>query len=254
MRAHTEGNSDAGVAVGRAAATVSGPAGAAALRTRGVRVRFGAGATLALPDIELEAGGRVLLAGPSGSGKSTLLHVSAGLIDPAQGVVEVDGVDIHRLRGAARDTFRGARIGMIFQTFQLLDGLSALENVLLALMFSPVPPREHDGRARALLDELGIARHGARPGQLSVGQQQRVAVARALACRPRLVLADEPTAALDPARAAAAMDLILGACHRHGAALLCTSHDPAMAHRFERRLDLPDLGEPERGERGRGGA
>lgn len=238
---------DSDVAPGPIASPALSAGAALALRTRGVRVRFGGGASLALPDIELAAGGRLLLAGPSGSGKSTLLHVAAGLIDPAQGVVEVDGVDIHRLRGAARDTFRGARVGMIFQTFQLLDGLSALENVLLALMFSRVPKREHDRRARALLQELGIARHGARPGQLSVGQQQRVAVARALACQPRLVLADEPTAALDPARASAAMGLILGACQRHGAALLCTSHDPAVAERFERRLDLPDLGEPQGG-------
>src|SRR5690606_25031909 len=114
-------------------------------------------------------------------------------------------------------------------------------NVMAALMFSTIPRREHRERAVALLARLGLNRPDADPQQLSVGQQQRVAVARAVACEPALVLADEPTASLDPDNAAAAMDLIQQACRDAGAALLCTSHDPAMASRFERRVSLDDL-------------
>ena len=194
----------------------------------------GAGWTLRVPRLELAAGEQVLLVGGSGRGKSTLLQLVAGLRDPASGSVEVAGVRMDALRGAARDEARGRRIGMIFQTFNLLHGFSALENVLAALMFSAMPAGEHEGRARSLLGTLGIDQPDAEVDRLSVGQQQRVAVARALAARPALVLADEPTASLDPENTAAAMDLIQRACRADGAALLCTSHDPAMRPRFAR--------------------
>jgi putative ABC transport system ATP-binding protein len=130
---------------------------------------------------------------------------------------------------------------MIFQTFNLLHGFSALENVMAALMFSEVPSREHRARAGALLERLGIARVDAPPSELSIGQQQRVAVARAVVTGPTLVLADEPTASLDPENASGAMDLIQRACAESGAALLCVSHDPAVADRFGRRVRLDDL-------------
>lgn len=194
----------------------------------------GAGWSLRVPRLEVAAGEQVLLVGGSGRGKSTLLQLIAGLRDPAAGAVEVAGVRIDSLRGAARDEARGRRIGMIFQTFNLLHGFSALENVLAALMFSALPAAEHESRARSLLSTLGIAEPDAEVDRLSVGQQQRVAVARALAARPALVLADEPTASLDPENTAAAMDLIQQACRADGAALLCTSHDPAMRPRFAR--------------------
>ena len=128
-------------------------------------------------------------------------------------------------RGPARDAFRARHIGMVFQTFNLLHGFSALENVMAALMFTDIPAREHRDRAAALLESLGIERTEAAPDRLSVGQQQRVAVARALACSPELVLADEPTASLDPENADAAMHPIQSAPRRP--ALLCVSHDPA---------------------------
>src|SRR5205085_501421 len=120
--------------------------------------------------------------------------------------------EVHFLHGARRDLYRGQKIGMIFQTFNLLQGFSALENVMLAMMFSAIPRREHRARAAALLLVLGLRDHNAAPERLSVGQQQRVAVARALACDPVLVLADEPTASLDPDNSVAAMDLIQSAC------------------------------------------
>ncbi|MFN0133292.1 MAG: ABC transporter ATP-binding protein [Phycisphaerales bacterium] len=191
--------------------------------------------------LQLAKGEQVLLAGGSGTGKSTLLHLIAGLLDPTAGTIWVDGQAVHALHGPARDRFRGRRIGMIFQTFNLLHGFSTIENVMAGLMFSAIPPREHRTRAAALLNELGLARHDAPADRLSVGQQQRVAVARALACEPALVLADEPTASLDPENAATAMDLIQTACRHRGAALLCTSHDPAMRDRFERRESLAEL-------------
>ena len=176
----------------------------------------------------------MLLVGGSGRGKSTLLQVVAGLRELGSGSVDVAGVRMDTLRGAARDEARGRSIGMIFQTFNLLHGFTSLENVLAALMFSSMPAAEHEQRARALLSTLGIADADAEVDRLSVGQQQRVAVARALAARPALVLADEPTASLDPENTETAMDLIQSACRTEGAALLCTSHDPSMRARFAR--------------------
>jgi ABC-type lipoprotein export system ATPase subunit len=217
-----------------------------ALRINGLRFRYGApgdsGAwTVDVERLELARGEQALLTGGSGTGKSTLLSIVAGLMEPGAGTVEVSGQDVHALRGATRDRFRGRTIGMIFQTFNLLHGFSALENVLAALMFSDLPAREHRGRASELLRRLGIERMHATPERLSVGQQQRVAVARAVACRPALVLADEPTASLDPENSAAAMDVIQEACREVGAALLCVSHDPAMERRFGVRRRLSEL-------------
>jgi len=184
----------------------------------------------------IEPGEQLLLRGGSGSGKSTLLSVIAGLLTPSAGTVALTGQNIYALPQGTRDAFRGTHIGMIFQTFQLLSGFSAAENVMAALMFSIVPRQEHRSRAVKLLADLGIDRPDAEVGTLSVGQQQRVAVARAIACKPVLVLADEPTASLDPENALAAVILIRQACRSSGAALLVTSHDPALRGTFEREL------------------
>jgi ABC-type lipoprotein export system ATPase subunit len=212
----------------------------------------GAGSdTVNVGSFSLGTGEQALLTGGSGTGKSTLLHLIAGLLEPTSGRIDVAGRNIHALAGTQRDLFRGRSIGMIFQTFNLLQGFSALENVLAALMFSSTPAKEQRDRALALLARLGIEQVHQEATRLSVGQQQRVAVARALACGPALVLADEPTASLDPENARAAMDLIQGACADAKAALLCVSHDPSIADRFSRREALKDLrgalvGEPAR--------
>lgn len=218
----------------------------AALQIEDLSFRYDRGASNAPPVVrvgafELGAGEMALLRGASGSGKTTLLGLVAGLLEPTLGRVVVAGQDLHALRGAARDRFRGRHIGVVFQTFNLLHGFSALENVLAALMFSDIPRIEHEARARGLLEHLGIERMDARPEALSVGQQQRVAVARAVACRPTLVLADEPTASLDPDNARVALGLIKDACARAGAALLCVSHDPSAVDHFERVEDLSVL-------------
>ncbi|MFO0963295.1 MAG: ATP-binding cassette domain-containing protein [Phycisphaerales bacterium] len=213
-----------------------------ALEIRDLRFAYpGAAWSLVVPTLTLAAGEQMLLVGGSGRGKSTLLQLIAGLRDAQAGTIAVAGTGIAALRGAARDTARGRSIGMIFQTFNLLHGFSALDNVLAALMFSAMDPRQHEERALSLLGALGIDRPESEVDRLSVGQQQRVAVARALAARPALVLADEPTASLDPENTAAAMDLIQQACRADGAALLCTSHDPAMRARFPRVETIDDF-------------
>ena len=202
-----------------------------------------AGAPFALyvDELDLAPGEQVLLAAPSGGGKSTLLNLIAGLIEPSEGTVRINGQTMHELRGASRDVFRGRSLGMIFQTFHLLAGFSAAQNVMLALHFAGVPAREHKERAGAMLTRLGIERHAAPVEKLSVGQQQRVAVARALVTNPAVVLADEPTASLDPANAMHAMELIQSVCAERNAALLCVSHDPSMAARFTKRVTLEEL-------------
>ena len=202
------------------------------------RDREGASFDLLIPELSVAAGEHVLLTGSSGSGKSTLLQLIAGLLEPERGAITVAGQSLGALQGAELDAFRGRTIGMIFQTFHLLDGFTALENVLMALMFSDLPDAEHRGRARELLERLGIDRIDAMPDQLSVGQQQRVAVARALATRPALVLADEPTASLDAENARNAIELIRETCRSEGAALVCTSHDTSLQTSFERVEDL----------------
>lgn len=200
-----------------------------------------AATTVRVDDLSVHAGEQVVLTGSSGRGKSTLLHLIAGLMEPDRGRILVAGTEMGPLKGSARDRFRGRHIGMVFQTFHLLHGFSATENVLAALMFSDLPKSEHRDRAASLLARLGIERVHAPAEELSVGQQQRVAVARALACRPALVLADEPTASLDPANASEAVGLLQEACRDSGAALLCVTHDPTLVRRFERHETLDAL-------------
>jgi ABC-type lipoprotein export system ATPase subunit len=213
-----------------------------ALSIRTLKFRYRAGPwVIDIPALDLARSEQMLLTGGSGHGKSTLLQLIAGLLDPTEGHVVIDGIRLHTLHGAKRDLYRGQKIGMIFQTFNLLHGFSALENVMTALMFTPVPKHTHRRRAAELLTHLGIDRHDAAPEQLSVGQQQRVAVARALVSDPVLVLADEPTASLDPESSAGAMDLIQNACREKNAALLCVSHDPRMQERFTRRASLAHI-------------
>lgn len=215
---------------------------ASALLIRDLKFRYGASSSapwiIDLPSLELGKGEQMLLTGQSGGGKSTLLYLIAGLMEPNQGSIAVDGQDMHAISGEKRDLYRGRKIGMIFQTFNLLEGFTAIENVLTALMFSDIPASEHQKRAEMLLQSLDINQPKKLVEQMSVGQQQRVAVARAVACGPVLVLADEPTASLDPDNAVAAMDLIQQTCESQGAALLCMSHDPALADRFNRREAL----------------
>ncbi|MFN0058761.1 MAG: ABC transporter ATP-binding protein [Planctomycetota bacterium] len=193
---------------------------------------------LDIPRFGVAAGEQVALAGASGSGKTTLLHVIGGIVRADSGAVLLDGRDLTLAREAERDAMRARAIGYVFQTFNLLQGFSALENVVLGMMFGPGPDRRH---ATQLLTELGLGSHlHYPPRQLSIGQQQRVALARALAARPRLVLADEPTGSLDAHFASEALALLRDSCARYGAALVCVSHDPQVLTAFPRveRLDV----------------
>jgi len=200
------------------------------------------GATTPVIDIEsfaMAAGEQVALEGESGSGKTTFLHLIAGIVKADSGSIVVAGDDITAMREAARDRARALHLGYVFQTFNLLDGYTALENVMLGMMFGPGADR---AKARSLLERVGMAdRMHYKPRQLSVGQQQRVAVARALANQPRLVLADEPTGNLDRIRAAEALALIREVCREQDAALLLVSHDRAVLESFERRESLSEL-------------
>jgi putative ABC transport system ATP-binding protein len=209
-----------------------------ALRLHDLRFAYAGSLALEVPSLRLEAGEELLLEGASGSGKSTLLHLIAGILEPTRGTIEIAGETLSSTHGAARDRLRGRRVGMIFQTFNLLSGFSAAENVSIAMLLAGRPASEHRPRAESLLASLGVEAIDRPVERLSVGQQQRVAVARALAAKPALVLADEPTASLDPDHAERAVSLIRNACREEGAALLLTSHDPAMRELFADRVDI----------------
>ena len=179
---------------------------------------------------ELGTSEECALAGASGSGKTTFLNLIAGILAPDTGRVVVDGEDVTPLNEAARDRWRARTVGYVFQSFNLLQGYTCLENVLIAMSFGPGVDKR---RAEELLHRVALGnRLHDRPSQLSWGQQQRVAVARALANRPKLVLADEPTGNLDPANAMEVISLIRQTCRDAGAALLLVSHDREVLAQF----------------------
>jgi putative ABC transport system ATP-binding protein len=188
---------------------------------------------LNIPEFRAAAGEQVVLMGRSGCGKTTLLHVIAGISRPDAGSVQIDGTDITRLSEAGRDRFRADKLGYVFQTFNLLPGFSALENVILGMSFAG--RRVDVARARDLLERVGLKhRLSHRPAALSVGEQQRVAVARALANRPKLLLADEPTANVDSGHQQQIIDLVRSTCQEENVALLLVTHTPEVAQQFER--------------------
>jgi putative ABC transport system ATP-binding protein len=209
------------------------------------------GSVVLVIDIEhfsLADGEQVALVGSSGSGKTTLLHLIAGILTPDDGKIlfgppgapAAGRTDLTRLTEAERDVFRGRHVGYIFQTHHLLPGFTALENVLLGMSFTG--RTEDPSWATHLLKEVGLGeRLHYTPQKLSVGQQQRVAVARALANRPNLVLADEPTGALDPTNAQQVLELIRRLCAEVKAALLLVSHDPGITRQFPRVVTLAEL-------------
>jgi ABC-type lipoprotein export system ATPase subunit len=195
---------------------------------------------LAIPSFRVARGEQMVLAGPSGCGKTTLLHVISGISRADSGEVRLDGVDVGRLSEAGRDRYRAAKLGYVFQTFNLLPGFTALENVLLGMTFAR--GRKDVRRARELLDRVGLsARSAHKPPALSVGEQQRVAVARALANRPVLVLADEPTANIDQVHQQQVIDLIRQTCREENVALVLVTHTPEVAVQFERVDRLAEL-------------
>jgi putative ABC transport system ATP-binding protein len=199
---------------------------------------------LNISEFAVESGEQVVLIGASGGGKTTLLNVIAGITAPDSGSVTIEGLENSRLHEVGRDRFRAQKIGFVFQTFNLLPAFSALENVLLGMSFSG--KRVDRAHAVELLGKVGLShRLDHRPTQLSVGEQQRVAVARALANRPSLLLADEPTANVDVSNQQTILNLIRDACREHKVSLLMVTHAPEVANQFSRIVKLGDFNRPE---------
>ncbi len=192
-------------------------------------------------DLRLEAGEFTALVGPSGSGKSTLLHILAGLDLPTEGVVWVGGVRLDRLSRAERARFRLEHVGLVFQSYNLLPVLTALENAAFVLELRGLSRPERERRAMAALEALGLADKAGRfPQQLSGGEQQRVAVARALAAEPLLVLADEPTANLDSKTGLALIERMQALNEERGVTFLFSTHDPRLLAHVKRIVRLED--------------
>ena len=195
---------------------------------------------LDVPTFSVQEGEQMVLVGRSGCGKTTLLHVIAGIATADSGEVKIDGVDIAKLSESGRDRFRAASIGYVFQTFNLLSAFTAFENVMLGMTFAR--GKRDAARAHSLLERVNLGhRKHHKPTAMSVGEQQRVAVARALANRPRLLLADEPTANVDPANQEMMVDLIRDTCQEENVAMVLVTHSMEVAERFERVDKLEEI-------------
>ncbi len=193
---------------------------------------------LSIPELSITDKSQIGVFGPSGTGKTTFLHLISGLIQPSSGQIQVAGTNITVMKEAQRDVFRAKHIGYIFQTFNLVEGYSAIENVMLGQVF--LTGKANREKAADMLEKVGLAdrmRHN--PSELSVGQQQRVSIARALVNDPDILLADEPTGSLDAASSASVMDLIQS--FSSGRTLLLVSHDPNVLDRFSERISLEEF-------------
>ncbi len=211
--------------------------GAPILAVEAVQFTYARQPPMVFPNITLAAGEAVALIGPSGSGKTTLLMLIAGLLTTQAGHIEIAGTNVNRLRGAARDHWRGRNIGMVLQSFQLLRHLTVLENLTAAQFLSGA--RVDVPAAQQTLSALGIADLAdARPGRLSRGQVQRAAIARAVVNKPPLLLADEPTSSLDDESAAASLSLLLSASRDQGAALVIATHDRRVTSQVSRSVEV----------------
>jgi putative ABC transport system ATP-binding protein len=207
------------------------------IAVRGLAHRYGQQEALRLPEWKVAQGERWLVLGPSGCGKTTLLHVLAGLIHPSEGDVEVAGENLNKLEGSRMDRWRATTVGIVLQALHLVKHLSVRDNLRLAQYLAKAP--QDDKRIDDALIALGVAEKSARrPGELSQGEQQRVAIARAVVNRPKLLLADEPTANLDDAAAAKVVDLLAEQAGRHGATLVVATHDARVKGKVRERLEL----------------
>ncbi|WP_150270341.1 ABC transporter ATP-binding protein [Paenibacillus tepidiphilus] len=196
---------------------------------------------LDIPEWRVERGEQVAITGPSGSGKSTLLHLVSGILQPDSGSIQVDGTPLQHMKEAARDRFRAAHIGYVLQEFHLIPALTARQNVEIALT-TPLAHKQRRQLVDDWLERVGLSERGGHlPSQLSRGQQQRVAIVRALVNHPALVLADEPTGSLDWETADEISSLLLNLSIAQGHTLIVVTHDLNMAARFPRRLNIQDI-------------
>ena len=202
-----------------------------------IRHRYGDRVVLNLPSFQLGAGEECLILGNSGSGKTTLLHILAGILKPTEGEVSISGTRLNDMSGTTLDRFRGQNIGIVLQKLHLIAPISVLENLLLAQTLSG--RAKDESAAMALLESLGIdSLRNSKPAQLSHGQAQRLAIARAVINQPKLLIADEPTSNLDDQHAEEALQLLRSQAHACGAALLLATHDGRVKERIARRLEL----------------
>lgn len=193
------------------------------LQTKSINFRYPSSSTFILQDLDLSGGDEVLILGKSGSGKSTILNILGGLLPPSQGEVIIDGISIYDLNGAALDKFRGKNIGIVFQKPHLLKPLSVEDNIRLAIFFGG---ESDSDKVTHLLQELGVtSKKSANVSTLSEGEAQRVSIARALANRPKIILADEPTASLDDENAEAVIRLLKSQAKKLNAVLIIVTHD-----------------------------
>jgi putative ABC transport system ATP-binding protein len=207
------------------------------ISVRSLAHRYDGATALRVAEWRVAQGERWAVLGPSGSGKSTRRHVGAGLIRPSEGEVEVSGEHRNRLDGVRLDRWRGATVGIVLQALHLVRHLSVRDNLRLAQYMARLP--QDDARITDTLAALGVADKAARRApELSHGERQRVAIARAVVNRPKLLLADEPTANLDDAAAALAVDLLTEQAARHGATLVVATHDARVKSKFRERLEL----------------
>ncbi|WP_131104445.1 ABC transporter ATP-binding protein [Ornithinimicrobium sufpigmenti] len=213
----------------------------AAVEARGLELAYGQTPALRGVDLEIGLGESVALMGPSGSGKSTLLHCAAGILVPDAGTLQVLGTDVASMGESARARFRLEHLGLIFQLGELVSELTLEENVMLPLQLLGRSRQEARTEAAEMLDRLGVAEvAGRRAGEVSGGQAQRGAVARALAPRPQLVLADEPTGSLDTVAADAVMAALVETSHDLGSTLLVVTHDHRVAAYLDRHVTITD--------------
>lgn len=213
----------------------------AAVEARGLELAYGQTPALRGVDLEIGLGESVALMGPSGSGKSTLLHCAAGILVPDAGTLQVLGTDVASMGESARARFRLEHLGLIFQLGELVSELTLEENVMLPLQLLGRSRQEARTEAAEMLDRLGVAVvAGRRAGEVSGGQAQRGAVARALAPRPQLVLADEPTGSLDTVAADAIMAALVETSHDLGSTLLVVTHDHRVAAYLDRHVTITD--------------
>jgi len=207
------------------------------IAVHGLAHRYGSAEALRLSQWTVAQGERWAVLGASGSGKTTLLHVIAGLVRPTEGEVEVSGEKLRKLDDARLDRWRGATVGIVLQALHLVRHLSVRDNLRLAQYLAHLP--QDDLRIQDTLAALGVADKAARrPPDLSQGERQRVAIARAVVNRPKLLLADEPTANLDDAAAVLAVELLIEQAARHGATLVVATHDARVKTKFRERLEL----------------
>jgi putative ABC transport system ATP-binding protein len=210
------------------------------LKIQNVQHQYNLEVSLNYPDFSLEAGEQMVITGPSGSGKTTLLHFIAGLRKPIRGKIILDALEVTQLSENALDSFRAQNIGYMFQDFHLMEGFTALENVVLGLGLSSKPSsKRNKDRALEVLNLVGLGQRISHvPRKLSTGERQRVALARAIAHSPKLLLADEPTAHLDRKRAVEALELLKNTALQIGASLIVVTHDPLVIGTFDRKLEV----------------